>query len=37
MTQYNTLNLQFSNLQLNKVKLEMKNGAEATLKLGDSI
>ena len=37
MTQYNTLNLQFSNLQLNKVKLEMKNGVEATLKLGDSI
>ena len=37
MTQYNTLNLQFSNLQLNKLKLEMKNGTEATLKLSSNV
>ena len=33
MTQYNTLNVKLSNWQLNKLKIGMKNGTEATLKL----
>ena len=42
MTQYNTLNVKLSNWQLNKLKIGMKNGTEATLKLswnvvGDSV
>ena len=30
MTQCNTLNVKFSNLQLNKLKSIMKNGTEVT-------
>ena len=30
MTQCNTLNIKFSNLQLNKLKSVMKNGTEVT-------
>ena len=30
MTQYNTLILKLSNSQLDKLKLEIKNGAEVT-------
>ena len=30
MTQYNTFNVKLSNSQLNKLKLEMKNGTEIT-------
>ena len=33
MTQCNTLNVKFSNLQLNKLKSVMKNGTEVTLNL----
>ena len=33
MTQCNTLNVKFSNLQLNKIKSVMKNGTEVTLNL----
>ena len=33
MTQYNTLNVKLSNSQLNKLKLEIKNGTEVTLKI----
>ena len=33
MTQYNTLNVQLSNSQLNKLKSGIKNGTEVTLKL----
>ena len=33
MTQYNTLNLKLSNSQLNRLKLETKNGTEVTLNL----
>ena len=33
MTQYNTLNIKFSDLQLNKLKYGLKNSTEATLKL----
>ena len=33
MTQCNTLNVKFSNLQLNKLKSVMKNGTEVTLSL----
>ena len=33
MTQYNTLNVKLSNLQLNKLKYGMKNGTKITLKL----
>ena len=32
MTQYNTLNVKLSHLQLNKLKSVTKNGAEVTLK-----
>ena len=31
MTQYNTLNIKLSNLQLNKLKSAMKNETEITL------
>ena len=31
MTQYNTLNVKLSNLQLNKLKSGTKNGTEVTL------
>ena len=33
MAQYNTLNLEFSNLQLNKLKSGIKNGTKVTLNL----
>ena len=31
MTKYNTLNIELSNLQLNKLKSGIKNGTEVTL------
>ena len=33
MTQYNTLNVKLSNSQLYKLKSEIKNGTEVTLKI----
>ena len=33
MTQYNTLNVKLSNLQLNQLKSGIKNGNEVTLKI----
>ena len=33
MTQYNTLNVMLPNLQLNELKLRIKNGTEITLKI----
>ena len=33
MAQYNVLNVKFSNLQINKLKLGIKNGTEVTLKV----
>ena len=33
MTQYNILNVKLSNLQLNKLKLGIKNSTEVTLKI----
>ena len=37
MTQYNTLNVKWSNSQLNKLKLGIKNGNEVTLKLSSNV
>ena len=37
MTQYNTLNVKMSNLQLYKLKLEIKNGTEVILKLSSYV
>ena len=37
MTEYNTLNVKLSNLQLNKLTSGMKNGTEATLKLSPDV
>ena len=37
MTQYNTLNVNLSNSQLNKLTSGMKNGTEATLKLSSNV
>ena len=37
MTQNNTLNVTFSNLQHNKLKSGIKNGTEVTLKLSSKI
>ena len=37
MTQYNTLNVRLSNLQLNKLKSGIKNGTEVTLKLSSYV
>ena len=37
MTPYNTLNVKFSNLQLNKLKLGIKNGTKVTLKLSSDV
>ena len=37
MTQYNTLNVKLSNLQLNKLKSGVKNGTEVTLKLSSNV
>ena len=36
MTPYNTLNLKFSNSQLNKLKSGTKNGTQVTLKLSSN-
>ena len=33
MTQYNTLNVKLSNLQINKLKSRIKNGTEVTWKI----
>ena len=37
MTQYNTLNINLSNSQLNKLKLTIKNGTEVTLNLSSNL
>ena len=37
MTRYNTLNVKLSKLQLNKLKLGIKNGTEITLKLSSNV
>ena len=37
MTQYNTLNLKLSNLQINKLKSGTKNGTEVTLKISSIV
>ena len=37
MTQYNTLNVKWSNSQLNKLKLGIKNGTEGTLKISSNV
>ena len=37
MTQYNTVNVKLSNLQLNKLKSGIKNGIEVTFKLSSNI
>ena len=37
MTQDNTLNLKVSNLQLNKLRLRIKNGTEETLKISSNV
>ena len=37
MTQYNTLNVKWSNLQLNKLKSRIKNNNEVTLKLSSNV
>ena len=36
MTQYNTLNIKLSNLQLNKLQSETENGTEVTLNLSSN-
>ena len=37
MIQYNTLNVTFSGLQLNKLKSIIKNGAQLTLNLSSNV
>ena len=37
MAQYNILNVKFSNLQINKLKLGIKNGTEVTLKVSSNV
>ena len=37
MTQYNTLNIKLSNLQLNKLKSRIKNGTLVTLKISSNV
>ena len=37
MTQYNTLNVKWSNSQLNKLKSVIKNGTKVTLKLSSNV
>ena len=37
MTQYNTLNVKQSNLQLNELKSGIKNGTEVTLKISSNV
>ena len=36
MTQYDTLNVKLSNLQLSKLRLGIKNGTEVTLKISSN-
>ena len=37
MTQYNNLNVKMSNLQIDKLKSEIKNGTDVTLKLSSTV
>ena len=37
MTQYNTSNVKLSNLQLNKLKSEIKDGTRVSLKLSSNL
>ena len=37
MTQYNTLNVKLSNLQLNQLKSAIKKGTEVTLNLSSNL
>ena len=37
MTQYNSLNVKLSNLQLNKLKSAIKNGTDVVLRLSSNI
>ena len=37
MTQYNILNVKFSNSQLNKLKSRLKSGSEVTLNLSSNV
>ena len=37
MTQYNTLNVKLSNLQLNKLKSGIKNNTEVTFKISTNV
>ena len=37
MTQYNTLNVELFNSQLNKLRLAIKNGTEMTLKISSNV
>ena len=37
MTQYNTLSIKLSNLQLNKLKSGIKSNAEVTLKISSNV
>ena len=37
MTEYNTLSLWLSNLQLNKLKSQIKNGTEVTLNISSNL
>ena len=37
MTQYNTLNVKWSNSQVNKLKSRINNGTEVTLKLSSNL
>ena len=37
MAQYNTLNVKLSTSQLNKLKSEVKNGTEVTLKISSNV
>ena len=37
MTQYNTLNVELFNSQLNELKSRIKNGTEVTLKLSSNV
>ena len=37
MTHYNSLNVKLPNLQLNKLKAGIKNGAEVTLNLSSNV
>ena len=37
MTEYNTLKVELSNFQLNKLRSGIKNGTKVTLKLGSNL